>query len=159
MLDSPIRDLTPEEAELRAKAAAESGPPRVYPTVEAAVARFRLVPPQDAAEPYVFDHIARTSLKQTAGERGDAGYSWKFDTLRMGREGRRSLEAMRPRCRLAYFRCEHGIVSDELMARLRQQFGGDALVAELPAAGHHPMIDQPIAVVAAVRTVLAAWRY
>ncbi|NLV79219.1 MAG: alpha/beta hydrolase [Rhodococcus sp.] len=154
ILDSPIRDLTPEELELRIKAVSNAGPPKVYPTVEAAVARFRLVPPQEQAEPYVFDHIARNSLKQV-----DGGYSWKFDNLRMGREHRRSLEEMRQRCPLAYFRCEHGIIGDALFAQLRNQFGPDALVTELPAAGHHPMIDRPLAVVAAVRTVLAAWHH
>ncbi|MEE2031778.1 alpha/beta fold hydrolase [Rhodococcus chondri] len=153
ILDSPIRDLSPEEMEMRVKAVANAGPPKVYPTVEEAVGRFRLVPPQDTAEPFVLRHIARTSLKQV-----DGGWSWKFDNLRMGRESRRSLEAMDPNCRLAYFRCEHGIVSDALSAQLREQFGPDAMMTELPAAGHHPMIDQPLAVVTAVRTVLSSWR-
>lgn len=152
VLDSPIRDLTPEEIEMRAKIAANAGPPKVYPSVDAAVARFRLVPPQDTAEPFVLDHIARGSLKQVEG-----GWSWKFDNLRMGREGRGSLESMTPRCRLAYFRSEHGIVDDTLAARIRRHLGPEALMVELPAAGHHPMIDQPLAVVTAARTVLATW--
>ncbi|MFZ2528506.1 MAG: alpha/beta hydrolase [Rhodococcus sp. (in: high G+C Gram-positive bacteria)] len=152
VLDSPIRDLTPEELEMRIKATATAGPPKVYPTIDAAVARFRLVPPQDDAEPFVLEHIARGSLKPVEG-----GYSWKFDALRMGREFRESLTAMSPRCPVAYFRCEHGIVADRLYAQLREQFGPDALMVALPAAGHHPMIDQPLAVVAAVRTVLAGW--
>lgn len=152
ILDSPIRDLSPEEQELRAKRVADAGPPKVYPTVDAAIGRFRLVPPQEQAEPYVVDHIARNSLKQV-----DGGYSWKFDNLRMGREQRRSLAEMRAGCPLAYFRCEHGIITDDLFARLCEQFGPDALVTELPASGHHPMIDRPLAVVTAARTVLAAW--
>lgn len=154
IFDSPIRDLTPEEVEMRAKMVADAGPPKLYPTVDQAVGRFRLVPPQDTAEPFVLDHIARTSLKQV-----DGGWSWKFDNLRMGRESRRSLEAMNPNCRLAYFRCEHGIVTDELLAQLGEQFGPDATIVELPVSGHHPMIDQPLAVVTAVRTVLASWRH
>ncbi len=90
ILDSPIRDITPpEELEMRVKAMNSAGPPKVYPTIEAAVARFRLVPPQDNAEPYVFGHIARGSLKPV-----DGGYSWKFDALRIGRETRSSLASM-----------------------------------------------------------------
>lgn len=153
ILDSPIRDLTPEELEMRIKAAATAGPPKVYPTIDAAVARFRLVPPQEDAEPYVLEHIARGSLKPVEG-----GYSWKFDALRMGREFRERLAVMSPRCPVAYFRSEHGIVTDLLYAQLLEQLGPDALTVELPAAGHHPMIDQPLAVVAAARTVLAGWR-
>lgn len=152
ILDSPIRDMTPEELEMRAKIAANAGPPKVYPSVEAATTRFRLVPPQDTAEPYVLAHIARESLKQVEG-----GWSWKFDNLRMGREGRGSLENMAPRSRLAYFRSERGIVDDALAAKIHRHLGPDTLMVELPAAGHHPMIDQPLAVVTAARTVLAAW--
>ena len=152
ILDSPIRDMTPEEVEMRAKTVANAGPPRVYPSVDAAVSRFRLVPPQESVDPTVFAHIARESLKQVEG-----GWSWKFDNLRMGREGRSSLELMTPGCRVAYFRCEHGIIDEGLRSQIRQQLGPDALWVELPAAGHHPMIDQPLAVVTAARTVLAAW--
>jgi len=153
ILDSPIRDLTPEELEMRMKAARPAGPPKVYPTVEDAVARFRLVPPQEHAEPYVFDHIARGSLKPV-----DGGYTWKFDGMRIGRETRSSLEEMTPRCPVVYFRSEHGIVDDALYAQLRDLFGPDALMTVLPAAGHHPMFDQPLSVVTAVRTVLATWK-
>src|SRR5690349_17995108 len=39
-------------------------PSRVYPTLEAALARFRLMPPQPAGNAYVADFIARRSLKQ-----------------------------------------------------------------------------------------------
>ncbi|WP_241384989.1 alpha/beta fold hydrolase [Rhodococcus sp. CH91] len=152
IIDSPIRDMTPEELELRAKAVANAGPPKVYPSVESAVARFRLVPPQADAEPYVLEHIARGALKQVEG-----GWSWKFDNLRMGREGRRSLEVMNPGCAVAYFRCENGIIDDALFERIAGQLGPDALLVTLPASGHHPMIDQPLAVVAAVRTLLGAW--
>ncbi|MEU5842119.1 alpha/beta hydrolase [Rhodococcus sp. NPDC047139] len=152
IIDSPVRDMTPEEVELRAKAVANAGPPKVYPSVEAAVARFRLVPPQDDAEPYVLEHIARGALKQVSG-----GWSWKFDNMRMGREGRRSLEVMSPGCPVAYFRCERGIIDDALFERIADTLGPDALLIELPSSGHHPMIDQPLAVVAAARTLLGAW--
>lgn len=152
ILDSPIRDLTPEEIEMRAQVARERSGTKVYPTAEEAMARFRLVPPQDTAEPYVLEHIARQSMRQVPG-----GWSWKFDALRMTKDRRTSLESFEAKCRVAYFRSENGIVALDLLGRMRPQFGPGALVAELPAAGHHPMIDQPLAVVTAVRTVLAGW--
>ncbi|MFD1815314.1 alpha/beta fold hydrolase [Rhodococcus gannanensis] len=150
ILDSPIRDLTPEEREMRDQR--KSSSPKVYPSVDAAVERFRLVPPQDTAEPYVFDYIARASLKEV-----DGGYSWKFDASRIGKGGRSSLDGTTAGCRIAYFRSENGIVTPELLDRMRPMFGPDALVVELPAAGHHPVFDQPIAVVTAARIVLDAW--
>lgn len=152
ILDSPIRDMTPEEIEMRTKTVANAGPPKVYPSVDAAVARFRLVPPQDEAEPFIFDHIARTSLKEV-----DGGWSWKFDNLRMGREARRSLEALHQGCPLTYYRCENGIIREPLLSQIREQLGSDATMVELPVAGHHPMFDQPLALVTAIRTVLAGW--
>ncbi|UYP18578.1 alpha/beta hydrolase [Rhodococcus sp. Z13] len=152
IIDSPIRDVSPEELEMQAKALNSSRPPRIYPSADDAVARFRLVPPQDHAESYVLDHIARGSLKDVEG-----GVAWKFDRRRVGRQAARSFEGMRPKCRVAYFRCEYGIISDALYERMIEQFGPDALLVDLPASGHHPMIDQPLAVVAAVRTLLGAW--
>lgn len=150
ILDSPIRDLTPEEMEMRDQR--KSSTPKVYPTVDAAVERFRLVPAQDTAEPYVFDYIARASLKEVEG-----GWSWKFDAGRIGKSGRSSLDGTVAGCRVAYFRSENGIITDELLDRMRPMFGPESFVVELPAAGHHPVFDQPLAVVTAVRTMLAIW--
>ena len=75
----------------------------------------------------------------------------------MGRGGRSTLDGTTAGSRIAYFRSENGIVSDRLLDRMRPMFGPDALVVELPVAGHHPVFDQPLAVVTAVRTVLEAW--
>ncbi|MDN5546935.1 MAG: alpha/beta hydrolase, partial [Rhodococcus sp. (in: high G+C Gram-positive bacteria)] len=52
---------------------------------------------------------------------------------------------------------ENGIVSDRLMEHMRGLFGPEAIVAEIPEAGHHVMIDQPLQLVTGVRTVLSAW--
>lgn len=150
ILDSPLRELTPEEREMRQNHGAK--PHRVYENLEDAVARFRLVPAQDDAEPYVFDHIARTSLRETEG-----GWTWKFDATRAAKSKDRNLTEMTAGCRVAYFRSENGIISDELMSRMVPMFGDDPLVVELPSAGHHPLVDQSLVVVTAVRTVLAAW--
>src|SRR5262249_26026218 len=61
-------------------------PSRVYPTLEAALARFRLMPPQPAGNPYIADFIARRSLKRAPlpnGEKGPdgsgEGWTWRFD--------------------------------------------------------------------------------
>jgi pimeloyl-ACP methyl ester carboxylesterase len=34
---------------------------------------------------------------------------------------------------------------------------GGLPVVDLPEAGHHPMLDQPLALLAGVRTLLAVW--
>lgn len=150
IIDSPVRQRTPEEEAARRKAA--FGPKKVYPTREEALARFRFVPPQDAAVPCVRAHIAETSLTAV-----DGGWSWKFDPAMFTRTGGETLEIAQPRCPVAYFRAQRGIVPDELMEHMRERFGPSAIVAAIPDAGHHTMIDQPLALVTGIRTVLAAW--
>ncbi|NLG47358.1 alpha/beta hydrolase [Gordonia sp. (in: high G+C Gram-positive bacteria)] len=151
VFDSPVRDMTPEERAMRADITAH--PPRIYPTVEAAVARYRLVPAQNYAEPYILEHVGRQSLREV-----DGGWGRKFDQNRMGRSNSRQLEGTVAGTAVAYFRSENGIVDDDLLDRMRPMLGPDAWVIDLPEAGHHPMFDQPIAMITGIRTVLAAWR-
>jgi pimeloyl-ACP methyl ester carboxylesterase len=60
-------------------------------------------------------------------------------------------------CRVALFRAEHGILSTELSDVMYDRLGRVAPVIEIPASGHHIMLDQPIALVAAIRTLLSDW--
>ncbi len=98
------------------------------------------------------DHVAATSMEEVEG-----GWSWKFDPNFFLRVGAEDVLDSEPRCRVAYFRAENGIVSDRLMEHMRGLFGPEAIVAEIPEAGHHAMIDQPLQLVTGVRTVLSAW--
>ena len=52
---------------------------RVYPTLEAGIARFRLAPPQTCENLFIADYIARNSLREVEGADGKPGYSWRFD--------------------------------------------------------------------------------
>ena len=53
------------------------------------------------------------------------------------------------------FRCEHGLVGPVMAAEMSRLLPGRLPVVELPDAGHHPMLDQPLSLVAALRTLLA----
>jgi pimeloyl-ACP methyl ester carboxylesterase len=44
-----------------------------------------------------------------------------------------------------------------MAAEMARLVPGGLPVAALPDAGHHPMLDQPLALVAALRTLLAVW--
>jgi pimeloyl-ACP methyl ester carboxylesterase len=55
------------------------------------------------------------------------------------------------------FRAEHGMVSTEMSDVMYDRLGRVAPVIEIPAAGHHVMLDQPVALVAAIRTLLSGW--
>jgi pimeloyl-ACP methyl ester carboxylesterase len=49
---------------------------------------------------------------------------------------------------------ERGILSDEMAEVVYERLGDTASLIEIPDAGHHIMLDQPLALVAALRTLL-----
>jgi pimeloyl-ACP methyl ester carboxylesterase len=146
VIDSPLNDAPPDEERLRER----RRPHRVYPTQADAVGHFRTLPPQDVVLPYVRDHVARGSLRPV-----DDGWTWKFDPDFFGTRLRlRDLlpGAVAP---LTLLRCEHGLVSPAMAAEMTGLVRGTLPVIELPDSGHHPMLDQPLALVAALRAALA----
>ena len=147
-IDSPLNDQPPEESRL----AERRRPRRVYPTLDEALGRFRTLPPQDVVLPYVREHVARESLRQVEG-----GWTWKFDPTFFGR--RLLLRELLPQLTspVALFRCEHGLVSPEMAAEMAGLVPHHLPVVDLPDAGHHPMLDQPLALVTGLRTLLALW--
>jgi pimeloyl-ACP methyl ester carboxylesterase len=153
--DSPVTQPDPEVESYRLKEA--FGRPRTYPSVEDALARFRTVPPQEHYLDYVIDHVARRSLKPVEG-----GWQWKFDRriFEQFGGGMRGialpyLEAVR--CRFALLRSECGLVTPDIGGSMYEALGRVAPVIELPEAGHHAMLDQPLLLLTALRTLLADW--
>jgi pimeloyl-ACP methyl ester carboxylesterase len=148
-IDSPVRDIPPEERAARERRA--FGPLRVYPSREAAIARFRPIPDQPAL-PYISAHVASTSIRAVEG-----GWSWKFDPRIFARHELSQSRLTRLDCRVALFRAEYGILSAQLSEIMYDRLGRLAPVIEIPAAGHHVMLDQPIALVTGIRTLLSDW--
>jgi pimeloyl-ACP methyl ester carboxylesterase len=148
-IDSPVRELTPEDHAARQRRA--FGPMLVYRSRQAAESRFRPVPDQPMIS-YVAEHVAATSVTEVEG-----GWTWKYDPRIFARAPLSPELLTRPDCRLALFRAEYGIMAQELMEVMHDRLGGVGPVVEIPAAGHHVMLDQPIALVTALRTLLADW--
>lgn len=130
-------------------------PNRVYPDLTAALARFRLMPPQPCENLYLMDFVARHSLKAVEG-----GVTWKFDPaiwqdFSIGDVAAR-LKATK--CRIAIFRGENSVLlPPEIGEYMFNLLGRAAPVVEIPLAQHHIMLDQPLAFVAALRALLADW--
>lgn len=150
IIDSPLRDEAPEERAARRQRTFREL--RVYPDRESIMARFRPVPDQPVLG-YIAAHVAATSIRPT-----DGGWTWKWDQRVFGREEPRAPLA-RVDCRVALFRAQHGIMSAEMSAVMYDRLGRVAPVVEIPAAGHHVMLDQPVALVAALRTLLTDWEH
>lgn len=153
IIDSPIREMDPEvEA---ARAGGQFANPKVYDDPEIAIAKFRVVPEQEILLPYIAEHIARRSLKQVP-----EGWTWKFDKrvfISRHREAAEFLAAIR--CRVAVLRAEHGLVTRDIGEYMYDQLGRVAPVIELPTAGHHPMLDVPLILITAIRSLLADWEH
>ena len=155
ILDSPIVSEDPEVEAARI-GQAFGAPPRVYEDLDEAVARFRTVPAQDRYDPDVLAHVARHSLKEV-----DGGWTWCFDRRLFSAVSRSRAAAHLPnvQCRVALLRSEHGLVTPEIGSIMYETLGRVAPVVEIPEAGHHMMLDQPLLVITALRALLADWEH
>ena len=156
IVDSPVnppdRPGGPPNREFR--------PHRIYPTLEAAMGRFRLAPPQPCENRYIVDYIARHSLKQVTNPEGGEGWTWKFDPAIWQRFdiGDMGARLAATRCRIAIMRGEFSVLLPaEIGEYMFNLLGRAAPVIEIPQARHHVMLDQPLAFVAALRALLADW--
>jgi pimeloyl-ACP methyl ester carboxylesterase len=151
-IDSPVRELTPEEKAARDRQA--FGPLRVYPSREEALKRFRPIPDEGPVLSYVVDYIAAESIREVPG-----GWSWKFDPKIFGRPALSPSLLTTVDCRVALFRAERGLVSEQMGEVMYDRLGRAAPLIEIPDAGHHIMLDQPLALVTGLRTLLADWEH
>lgn len=151
-VDAPIeRPKPPKEGQTR-----QLGSLDPYPTLEEAVARFRLMPVQPAAPDYIMDYIARNSLREV-----DGGWQWKFDS-NIFRHFKRTLVKnsyyTNVTGRFVFIRGEHStLAKDEGKASLMEQIGREIPFITIPEAHHHLILDQPLAFISAVRTILELW--
>jgi len=137
-------------------------PHHIYPSLAAALARFRLMPPQTSENLYLVDWVARHSLKEVVQENGEPGFTWKFDPAiwRRFSIGDTAQRLRETRCRIAIFRGEHSVLlPPQIGEYMFNLLGRSAPVVEIPQAQHHIMLDQPLALVAALRALLADWNH
>lgn len=130
----------------------------VYPTVAAALAKYRFAPLQPCENLFIADHIARLSLKPAAVEgQPEPGVTWRFDpffwrSLRLGSPAQDMLAA---KCPLAVMWGGDSVLIDQAMVgKVREKYPADMPWIEIPGAGHHVMVDQPLALVAGLRGLL-----
>jgi pimeloyl-ACP methyl ester carboxylesterase len=151
VIDSAMYEGAPPP-EVQSQAIRMSGP-RSYPTREAVTARFRLVP-EHPVLPYVREHIASHSV--VANDNGEWG--WKFDQSLFAKMDHTAPPSIEPAdCRVAILRGQHGLMTADMADRLGSKLGGPVPVTEIPAAGHHVLLDEPLSLVAALRAILAGW--
>ena len=139
-------------------------PSRIYPTMAKALERFRLMPPQPAENYYVLDFIARRSLKRAPMPDGSGeGWTWKFDPNMWEKldrtDGVMATMGGMPDLKVPMIHLygDKSRIIDRRKAGEPGFLDGKVPEIEIPDSHHHVMIDQPLALVAALRTLLASW--
>jgi len=134
-------------------------PTRLYPNLADALARFRFAPEQPCDNLYIADHIARTSLKEVRADDATPAWTWRFDPqvapLGPGNPAQALREAA---CPVAIgWGSDSALVTPPVAAYSCGLAGPQAPRVEIPAARHHVMVDQPLALVSALRALLQVW--
>lgn len=155
IVDSPVHRPSPESQE--GKAGRVFRNVKVYPDVETIVSRFRLLPDQPEAHPALLDDVARHSFREVAG-----GFSWKFDPRIFDNIAQDQMrhQLAHVHCRLALLRGELSrVVPFETGEYMYELLDRAAPLVEIPQGHHHLMFDQPLALIAAIRALLADWQH
>ena len=151
VIDSALRDISPEESETRTRYAESARP---YPTRAEALARFRPIPPQAHVLTYVRDHIAEGSVAAS-----DAGWTWSVDPhVFRWSIALRDLHGSASAVPLLLLRAEHGLMDPAAARRFAADHPGPVSTVTLADSGHHAMLDHPLALLAALRVAMDAWR-
>ncbi len=132
-------------------------PKRVYPDLQSALERFRLMPPQDCSNQFILDYIGRHSIVETEG-----GWTWKFDDqlFRKFTFSNMADDLARLSCRVGVIYGDNSyLFSQDIADYMFKVLDESVPFVAIPDAQHHLFLDQPLAFVAALRTLLAEWRH
>jgi len=133
-------------------------PHKLYVSEAEALGRFRFMPPTIGDAHYAVDHIARLGMEAVEG-----GWKWRFDPEIWRNIENRSATTMadlprEARCPLALIVGERSeLIGDEIATYMRGIYPAGTPFIGIPEAGHHIMADQPLALVAALRSCFAYW--
>lgn len=142
--DAPDQEL----AELKAAA---QRPSRIYPTLDEAVARYRLAPPDHSVPPERLGAVARECYRQLP----DGTWTEKFDRRALAIEALAPLDlATRLSCPSLFLRGEHSVVMPAGPATDLAAAAGAPLIT-MPGLYHHLPLESPANFAAKITALLA----
>lgn len=159
MADSPFNPVGRKfDFEKRRKSGVK--PHRVYPTLEEMVERFRLMPEQPCANQYIVDFIARESIHKVTD-----GFQWKFDPKTYSQLDFEPLLTIQPTPNDKVLGLIYGkdsiLYSPEILS-----FNLETIKAmnfppleAIENAYHHLFLDQPLAFIDAIKSMLKRIQY
>jgi pimeloyl-ACP methyl ester carboxylesterase len=125
--------------------------PRPYPDAATGISRFRLIPEQECA-PWLLDHLARSSLRQT-----ESGWTWRFDPALRELQPAEGDESVLNGITVpvTYIHAElSAVVSKDRAQRIVAAIPHARGPITMPQARHHMMLDQPLALAGVLRALL-----
>ncbi len=159
----PAKSNTATAIKARPKAAQRGErPARVYATRHSAMKRFRLTPRQPLTHPHILRHIAHHSFRESA-----KGFEFKFDRAIFKKmtpmpdlpPGPEMMAAIATKTSLVighksvFFDSETGVGEKNLSSAAKHL--ANHQIKTINNAGHHLMIDQPLAVIETLFTLTA----
>ncbi len=163
VIDSPIGKPDPDEGYTILRKQDPNNPVRankVYRSIEEPIARFRFLPNQPTAALYLVDYIARAGLQPAPNPDGGTGWAWKFDPAH-GRNFEIHYDRdlfLAARCPLAFlYGQESAFATGDGFDHLRTQTKGRSPFVVMPTLHHHLMMEEPVAFVSSLRTLLTCW--
>jgi len=135
---------------------------KIYKSLKEIKSRFRLVPGQLDALGYIMEYIAEKSIKKNKG-----GWTWKFDPnymkifnsesfLERQAVYRNKLKGLK--CRVAILRGEKSVIFPGSSAKyMHELMDKKSPIINVPEAHHHIMVDQPMALISALRSLIIDW--
>ena len=140
-------------------------PNRVYPDYDTAKKRFVLAPPQPVEVEELKDFMAYHSLKEVEG-----GWQWKFDPRVFRRTAKAENSWMTigenvvtaPGRKAIIYGKDSILFNDDSVKYVNgliEEHKQESIpIIGIPYARHHLMLDQPIAFISALKTVLSLWK-
>jgi pimeloyl-ACP methyl ester carboxylesterase len=153
LVDVPLEP--PKESKRDLEKSGTSRQRHIFPTIEAALARFRLIPDQPCGNHYILDYIAHHSLIKLS-----EGWSWKFDPnlfyrLRL-RDTPEDFSNLTKKMAFIYGTKSYFFPIDKLES-YKKKFGDRTPFISIQDAYHHLILDHPLEFVQSMQNILKGW--
>lgn len=128
---------------------------KVYPDVETAMTRFKLVPPQPCENTYIVNYIGRHSMGEVEG-----GWSWKFDMQFLQKtqmdDLQQEIKKLKLKTSIIYGE-KSMLFLPPLLEYMKTVYSDDVPFKCLPNAAHHLFLDQPLEFIKLLDEVLETY--
>ncbi|MBM9467820.1 alpha/beta fold hydrolase [Nakamurella leprariae] len=115
-------------------------PPRLTETRAELVSRFRPIPDQGRAAPWMLHYVAHHSIRSDDQGR----FRWKFDPRIRAATWRDRSSPLKLTTPVVYYRCEYGLAGPSTLRAIAEASTTTPVeIRELRGVGHNPMLDTP----------------